>query len=390
MITILLTVIYISYIGLGLPHSLFGAAWPAIHTDLGLPIDYANYITVLISGSTVVASIWGSRLANKYGTYTIVTCGTAIAAVTLFGFSVSNSIVMMCLCAIPLGLSAGAIDVSLNNFIAINYSAMHINFLHCFYGVGIMASPYIMSVMLASTTWRSGYRVIFLIQCVIAVIILLSRSLWKKAGKEGSDEGEHVKPENLSYLKMAKTPSIVLIWVICIAANAIEGVGGLWGSSYLVYTHNFTESDAAKFITLFYIGMALGRFLSGILSVKISSWRLIIFGTGIMAASVVLMLLPVKSCVVVGMFLLGLGNGPVHPNIIHLTPRHFGEKYSGSVVSSEMAAAYLGITMAPPIFGLIAKNISTSVFPVYIGIWLLIFIASAFYFLKTTKYFKNI
>lgn len=386
MITLLLTVIYISYIGLGLPHSLFGAAWPAIHTDLGLSIEAANYITVLISGSTVIASIFGSRLANRFGTYAVVAVGTVLASAALMGFSLSGSLLMMCLCAIPLGLSSGAIDVALNNFIAVNYSAMHINFLHCFYGVGIMASPYIMSLMLESAGWRSGYRAVFLIQLIIAAIIIFSYPVWKRSGSTPEEER---KPENLSFLKMIKMPSILLIWVVCIAANAIEGVGGLWGSSFLVYSHGFSEAAAAKAITLFYIGIALGRFLSGILSVKISSWRLIIIGVVIMALGVIMMFLPYNSVIVLGIFLLGLGNGPVHPNIIHLTPRHFGEKYSASVVASEMAAAYFGITMAPPVFGMISKYISTDAFPLYTGIWLAIFVIASFYFLKKTDYLKK-
>ena len=228
MITLLLVIIYTAFIGLGLPHLVIGAAWPAIHTDLGLTIDAANYLTVLISGSTVVASILGSRLANKFGTYAVVDAGTSIAALALLGFSFSSGIVAMCACAIPLGLASGAIDFSLNNFISLNYSAMHANFLHCFYGVGIMASPYIMSIMLDSTGWRAGYRVIFILQCVIAGIIILSRPLWKLKGiKENADE-EEIKSENLSYLKMFKNPSILLIWIVCIAANAIEGVAGIW------------------------------------------------------------------------------------------------------------------------------------------------------------------
>ena len=389
MITLLLIIIYTAFIGLGLPHSVIGAAWPAIHTDLGLTIDAANYVTVLISGSTVVASVLGSRLANKFGTYAVVATGISLTALSLLGFSFSSSIVVMCLCAVPLGLASGAIDFSLNNFISLNYSAMHANFLHCFYGVGIMASPYIMSIMLDSTGWRAGYRVIFILQCVIALVVIFSRPLWKLKGIKENAEEDEVKPENLSYLKMFKTPSILLIWIVCIAANAIEGVAGIWTGSYLVYGHNYSEAQAAKIITLFYIGIALGRFLSGILSVKISSWRLIIIGTGFMTASVVLMMLPFESAVVLGVFLLGLGNGPIYPNLIYLTPKHFGEKYSGSVVSSEIAAAYLGFTVAPPIFGYIAKS-AASTFPIYVGAWIVVFVAASFFFLKKTGYFKKI
>ncbi len=385
MITLLLTVIYTAYIGLGIPHSLFGAAWPAIHTDLALAMDSANYITVLISGSTVVASILGAKLSNRFGVYAVVAVSTCTAAATLLGFSLSESLLAMCLLSIPLGLASGAIDVSLNNFIAVNYSAMHINFLHCFYGVGIMLSPYIMSVMLNSTGWRTGYFSIFLIQSAIALIIIFSKPLWKNARVTQLCEEREEKTKNLSYFKMLKNPSIILIWFLCISANAIEGAGGIWGSTFLVYTHNFTEANAAKTITLFYIGMALSRFLSGILSIKLSSRKLIATGTVIMLLSVILMLTPYKWAVISGIFLLGLGNGPVHPNVIHLTPKYFGKSHSGEIVSSEMAMAYLGITIGPPIFGFLANSITTALFPVYIGGWILMFALSLYFFFKKVQ-----
>lgn len=389
MVTALLLIIYIAFIGLGLPHSLFGAAWPAIQADFALPLSAANYITVLVSGCTVLSSMFGARLVNRAGTWAVVAASTAMAAAALLGFSLSGSLWVMCLFAIPLGLGAGAIDAALNNYIALYYSAMHMNFLHCFYGVGVVVSPYIMSVMLENASWRAGYRTIFLLQAAIAAVMVLSLPLWKRVKHKAVQEEEAAAPRTLSYIEMAKSKLIRLDWLMCIAANAIEGVCGAWGATYLVYAHGLGEGAAAKMITLFYIGMALGRFLSGLLSAKLSSWRLIHIGTACMVLGIVLMFLPVPTVAAAGLFLVGLGNGPIHPNIMHLTPRNFGEDVSGSVIGSQMAAAYFGIMAAPPVFGFLAEKISAALLPLYLVIWILIFVVAMMFFLRLKNHKTN-
>lgn len=386
MVTALLLIIYIAFIGLGLPHSLFGAAWPAIQTDFSLPVSSANYITVLVSGCTVISSMFGAKVVNKLGTWAVVTISTAMAALALLGFSVSGSLWMLCVFAVPLGLGAGAIDAALNNYIALYYSAMHMNFLHCFYGVGVVVSPYIMAVMLENASWQAGYRIIFLIQALVAICMFLSLPLWKKTRHKALDMEEEVSPRTLSYVEMAKSKLIRLDWLMCIAANAIEGVCGAWGATYLVHAHSLSESAAAKMITLFYIGMALGRFLSGLLSAKMSSWRMIFIGTIGMTLGVILMFFPNPALATAGLFLVGFGNGPIHPNIMHLTPRNFGEAVSGSVIGSQMAAAYFGIMVAPPVFGILAERMDVSVFPIYLLLWCILFgISTRFFIRKITE-----
>lgn len=382
MVTALLLVIYIAFIGLGLPHSLFGAAWPAIQSDFGVSIDSANYITILISGFTVVSSMLGARLVNRFGTRVVITSCTILAAISLLGFSLSDGLIVMCLFAIPLGLSSGATDAALNNYIALHYSAMHLNFMHCFYGIGIMTSPYILSMMLDGSGWRGGYRMIFMLQLAIALIIIFTLPLWKKVRYTTTNTEEDEESKNLPYLTMVKTPSIRLIWYICIAVNAIEGVAGVWGSSYLIYAHSMTEAKAALSITMFYIGMALGRFVSGLLSAKMSSWKVIKISGAVMVLGTLLMFMPTPSVAVAGLFFVGLGNGPVYPNIMHLTPKHFGKQYSGSVMGSQMATAYFGVLIGPPLFGYLANLISAAVLPFYIGIWDVVFVIAAVLFLR--------
>lgn len=389
MITILLIVIYIAYIGLGLPHSLFGAAWPAISSDLSLSVDMANYITILISGCTVLSSIFGARLAKRLGTGTVVSASAALAAGALLGFSFSSELWMMCIFAIPLGLSAGATDAALNNYIAVNYSAMHMNFLHCFYGVGVMTSPCIMSVVLESAGWRTGYHTVFVVQSIIALALIASLPMWKRIQRQNAEEIVIAEVKKASYFSLVRRAEVWLNWVMCISANAIEGVAGLWASTYLVHIHGFGEAEAAGSVMFFYIGIASGRFLSGLLSRRIESVRLIKIGAVVMLFGIAGSLVRSPSFAILGLLLIGLGNGPVHPNILHLTPRCFWEKISGTVMGTQMAAAYLGITVAPPIFGFIAKSVSAAVFPWYLAIWFVIFSASSFFFFRKVKQYLS-
>lgn len=387
MVTALLMVIYIAFIGLGLPHSLLGSALPGIEAELGVSSTALSSITMVITGCTIVAAVFGARIVNKYGTRAVVLVSALVAALALLGFSFSGSLWMMCLLAIPLGLSSGATDASLNNYIALHYSAMHLNFMHCFYGVGIMASPYIMSMILKHSGWRIGYRAIFGIYLLIVAIIVVTLPLWKKVQhkKNEENEEEEVTPKNLSYLSMLKTPEIRLDWLMCIAINAIEGVTGTWGAFYLTRAHHLSEADAAGFITLFYIGLALGRFLSGLLSTKLSSWKLIKISTLVMVAGTMIMFVPNPVFAAAGFFFVGLGNGPVYPNIMHLTPKHFGKEYSASVLGSQMATAYFGVLVGPPVYAFLADKIAAAVMPVYILVWDALFIVAAAFFLKKMK-----
>lgn len=383
---LLLLVIYLTFICPGLASSLFGTAFPAIQTEFDLLPASANYITILTTGFTILSSMFGARLVNKFSTRTVVAVCTTLAAVSFLGFSISPNLWVMCLFAIPLGLSAGATDAALNNYISLHYKAIHMNFMHCFFGIGTIASPYIMSIMLRLDGWRGGYRMVFLLQLTIAVIFILSFPLWKKVNHQVQNEDtDSIKPENLSYVAMAKNSAIRLDWLMCIAANAIEGVVMTWGSSFLIDAHSLSDASAAGLITTFFIGMTIGRFLSGLISTKISAWNLIKISSFVMLVGTMLMFVPVSSVAISGLFLVGLGVGPIYPNIMHLTPTHFGQKHSASVLSSQMAAAYLGILIAPPIFAWIANFIGYSFLHCYLLVIDIIFMVSAYLFSKKVK-----
>lgn len=389
MTTLLLIVIYVSFIGLGLPDSLFGSAWPAIYSDLGLPKDYANFVTIIISIGTALSSFFSARLINKFGTKTITLLSSAIIALSLLGFSLSNNILALCVCSIPAGLGAGAIDAGLNNYIALNYSATHMNFLHCFYGVGVALSPYLLSLALSfSNDWRLGYRIVFYIQLGITLLSLISLPLWKKVNAKNNIIEK--KGKTLSFKQLCKTPGVVIGWVVYFTTTALEFTCGTWSCTYLVETVRISEAQAARIFLFFYVGMTVGRFLSGVVSNKLCYKQILAIGYGTVGLGILILFLPLPvQFKGVALFLIGLGNGPTYPNLTYQTPKFFGEEASMSMVGAQMLMATLGILIMPPIFGFLAENISFNIFPLYILIMFVIMVVSTIIFIKKVQSEKN-
>lgn len=375
MFTLLLIAIYIAYIGLGLPDSLFGTSWPAIYPEWGLPISYANFITIINCMGTTTASIFSARLIKRFGTGGITVLSTALTAVSLLGISYAPSFLWICILSIPLGMGAGAIDTALNNYVATHYNASHMSFLHCFYGVGITISPYIMSLALSdNSAWQKGYRYAFFIQTCITLTMILALPLWKKVktAKEAAGEEEE-EIIVLGYGKMLRNPSIVMILLAFMASCALEALCNVWGATYLVDAKGFLPDKAASLIMFYYIGFTLGRFLSGILANKLSSWCLTCSGIGICGIATLIILLPLPAIfAAVGLCLMGFGVGPIFPNLTHLTPTIFGKKISQSVIGAEMAMSYIAYMVVPFIFGLAARNISITLYPWFIAIMFVI------------------
>ncbi len=369
MATLLLLIIYIAFIGLGLPDSLFGAAWSAIWPEFGVGLGASGYVTVLVSGCTVISSLLSARILARFSTAAVTAVSTAMTAAALLGYSFAPGLWCMCLFAVVLGFGAGAIDAALNNYVALHYSAMHMNFLHCFYGVGVVVSPYVMSRMLQNAGWREGYRAVSLLQAGIALLLVLSLPLWKKVRHSSAGTADEVPQRVMSFAEMARTPSIRLVWGLCVATNAVEAVCGIWGSSFLALAHGLSVAEAAGAITFYYLGLALGRFLSGLVSARIRPWRIIFICLGITLAAVALLFVPVPAVAIAGLFLAGLGNGPIYPNLMFLTPEHFGEEVSASVIGSQMAFAYGGFMAAPPLFGVLAQTVSVRLLPAYTLFW---------------------
>ena len=384
MTTVLLVVIYIAFIGLGVPDSLIGSAWPAIHTELGIPVEMVSILTFLISGCTVLSSMFSTRILNKLGTAKVTAFSTAMTALSLFGFSLAPSFWFMIPLAIVLGLGAGAIDSGLNNYVALHCKASHMNFLHCFYGVGVSLSPYIMSQAFENVGWRGGYRYAFYVQSAIAILLIISLPMWKKSSSE--EQAEEEKGVTLTLFQMAKNRDVQKVWVIMLMTNAIEYACGVWGSTYLVEEKGFSIEKGALALTIYYVGMSLGRFLSGLLANKIKTWKRIFLGSVILAPAILIMLLPLPNIfAVLGLFLIGLGNGSIYPNMIHLTPHNFGKEVSQSIMGSQIAFAYIGVMLAPPMVSLISGVFGIKVYPVLLALLYVVMVATLKCFVNCLK-----
>ena len=380
MSTLLLIVIYIAFIGLGLPDSLFGTAWPAIYTDFVLPISYGSFISVTVSCGTVVSSLLSARLIRKFGTNRVTAISTLLTAVALIGFSVSPNILFLVLFSIPLGIGAGSVDVALNNYVALHYSARQMSFLHCFYGIGVSVSPYILSLVIGSEGgWRNGYRIAFLIQICITVLLFLTLPLWKKV-KHPAGTAEEAEAKALSVRETVKIPGVKSMCALFFLTCVIECTCSAWGSTFLVEYKHMTPDKAAQVILLYFVGMAIGRFLSGVFSAKLHSWKIIGIGQCILGVAMVLLFVPGSSffCTL-GLFCIGLGNGPLFPNFNYLAPESFGKDVSQSVISIQMAIAYVGIMLGPMFCGLLGQAVGMFIFPFYLLCAYLIMAVTTFY-----------
>lgn len=365
---LLLCVIYIAFIGLGLPDSLLGSAWPAIHLDFGVPVSFANFISILSSLCTITASLNSARVIRRFGIGSVIACSTALTVLGLLGYSLSTHFVWLIVLTLPLGLGAGAIDTGLNNYVALHYNANHMSFLHCFYGIGVTLSPYLMSVALSGPDgWRGGYRLAFSVQLVIVIITILALPLWKRTERPVHQDEAEAPMRTLSLSELARIPAVRAVWLIFITSCGIEFTLGGWCSTYLVQAKGVAVDAAARMAMLFYLGMAVGRFLSGVLAGKLTAWQLVRYSEMLVLVAVLFLLLPLGlSAAGVGILLCGLGVGPLFPNMTHLAPINFGRDISQSVIGSQQAAATFGIMVLPAFFGLLAQYVGAWIYPWYL------------------------
>ncbi len=386
MATLLIIVIYVAFIGLGIPDSLFGPAWPVMHLDFGLDVSVAGYITPFCTIFTAISSLVSARLINRFGTARVTAVSTVLTALGLLGYSLAPNIFVVILMSIPLGLGGGAIDAGLNNYVALHFNTATMSYLHCFYGVGVSLSPYLMSIALDTTgAWRDGYRLAFFVQTGIALLVIVTIPLWKKV-KTKNILSEDIPAKTLSLWQTLRVKGVWMTSLIFVLSCAIEMLAGAWGSTFLVESKGMEPADAAVVITFYYLGMTLGRFLSGLISHKLSSWRIILLGQGIVALAVVMLLLPVPAVVSgAALFLVGLGNGPLYPNLVHLTPYNFGADISQSIMGTQMAAASAGILLMPLIFGTLVGFLSADIFPAFIMILFVLMVLITLLMLRFVK-----
>lgn len=372
MYTFLLALIYIAFISLGLPDSLLGAGWPVICNDLNVPISFMGIISMVISGGTIISSLLSDKLTRKFGTRIVTVMSVFLTAIALFGFSFANQIWMMIVFAIPFGLGAGAIDAALNNYVALHYTSKHMSWLHCFWGVGAIVSPFVMSYALINSTWNNGYRIVAFMQLGIGFLLLVTLPVWKINHQSAEN---HTK--SIGLVEVLKIKGVPYLLIGFFAYCAAEATAMYWASTYLVEVKGITTDQAARFASMFYIGITIGRFLSGFIMNKLGDRKMIILGTCILSCGLIALLIPTESSIVAlaGFIIIGFGCAPIYPCIIHSTPNNFGAENSGAIIGIQMASAYIGSTFIPPLFGLLGNLISFKILPVYLSIFIMIMIS---------------
>ena len=373
MYTLLLAVIYLVFISLGLPDSLLGSGWPTMRLVFDQPLSAAGMVSMIITGGTICSSLLSERLTAKFSTRGVTVASVFLSAVALFGFSVSTRFWMLCLWAVPYGLAAGCIDSAINNYVALHYRSRHMSWLHCFWGVGTVISPCVMSWALRHSGWQLGYRTVALIQLAIGVVLVLTLPVWNIH----RDEAQTARAGQVLGIRGAlKIKGAPTLFVGFFAYCGAEGTSILWASSYLAGERGFSAQRAAASAAVLYVGITVGRFVSGFIADKVGDRGMIRLGTGVIAAALAVLALPGggELGALLGLGLLGLGNAPVYPAIIHATPANFGEENSQGIIGMQMASAYVGSTLMPPLFGLIANRAGLGWMPLFLALLILLMI----------------
>lgn len=372
MYSLLLALIYLAFISLGLPDSLLGSGWPVMHAELAVPVSSMGVVSMVISGGTIVSSLMSDRLTRKLGTGGVTVVSVFLTVLALLGFSFSNKFWMLIAFAVPYGLGAGAIDAALNNYVALHYKARHMSWLHCFWGVGTIVSPFVMSWALTYQTWNDGYRTVALVQLAIAVLLLVTLPVWK-ANKTAAE----TKQQSVGVRGALKIKGVPYILTGFFAYCAAEATAMQWASTYFAEVKGLPAERAAGLAALFYIGITAGRFVSGFVTDRLGDRNMIRLGTGMLICGIGALALPTASytAAIAAFLVIGFGCAPIYPCIIHSTPANFGAENSGAIIGIQMAGAYVGSTFVPPFFGLLGNALGFSIMPVYLLCFVVLMIA---------------
>ncbi|WP_179032832.1 MFS transporter [Paenibacillus kribbensis] len=391
MATWFLIVIYLAFVSLGLPDSLLGSAWPVMWPDMGASLGSAGILSMVVAGGTIISSLASGNLIQRLGTGKVTLISCLLTAGALLGFSMAPFMFWLVILAIPLGLGAGAVDAALNHYVAENYKAHHMNWLHCFWGLGATMGPIIMSYYIADhNSWRGGYTAVAMIQFALVLILFVTLPLWKRSAAchepvSAQNDVQHDQAEsvllqtegnvktNVLHIKGVK-PSLIAFLFYC----GVESTVGLWGASYLVGARHITAETAAGWISLYYGGITIGRMITGFITLKVHNRVLIRCGQLVAIAGGGILLLPLPGALsLVGFILIGLGLAPIYPGLLHETPTRFGRGNSARLMGYQMAVAYTGTTFLPPLFGIIATQTSINLFPFVVLVFLIFMLMSA-------------
>ena len=374
----LLVLIYLAFISLGLPDSVLGSAWPSMYAGFGVPVSAAGMVSMIISGGTIISSLNSAKLIRRFGTGLVTLASVAMTAFALLGMSLSGSFYLLCLLAVPLGLGAGSVDTALNDFVALHYRASHMSWLHSFWGLGASLGPVIMSSALLRQSslwggWQGGYRSIGLLQTALAAVLLSALPLWKQ-GKNDSAQKSDKREKPPGLLRLIRLPRALPALSTFFFYCSLESTVGLWGASYLVMYRGVAPQTAAGWVALYYSGITAGRMLGGFISLKVTQRRMIRLGISVIALGILCLVMPVEFIALAGLFLIGLGCAPIFPAMMHETPRTFGEDNSRAIIGVQMAGAYLGSTLMPPLFGLIGAALGYGLFPAALSLFFVLMV----------------
>ena len=376
MASLLLPVIYLAFISLGLPDSLLGSAWPSMVGQLGADLSWAGIVSMIISAGTIVSSLCSERLNARLGTGGVTAVSVLLTAAALFGFSTCTRFWQLCVWAVPYGLGAGSVDAALNAYVSLHYKSRHMSWLHCMWGVGASAGPVIMGRALAGGSWQGGYRIISLIQFGLTAVLLLSLPLWKRPEK--TPESADYTPEHRTLPQLLRMPGVPQVLLCFFCYCALESTAGMWAASYCTLVRGIDAGTAAGWASTFYLGITIGRGVCGFLTIKINDQNMIRLGQVLIALGVVLVLLPAGQGVLfAGLVTIGLGCAPVYPSIIHETPANFGREVSLAMTGIQMAFAYVGSCLMPPLFGLLAQYVTPALYPWFLAALLALMFAMA-------------
>lgn len=376
----LLIIIYLAFISLGLPDSLLGAAWPVMQLDFGAPLDTAGLLFMTVAGGTIISSLVSGKVLKRFGTGKVTLVSVLMTAAALLGFYFAPAVIWLIVCAIPLGLGAGAVDTGLNDYVAANYKAHHMSWLHCFWGVGATLGPIIMAQFISEgNVWRNGYFAISVIQFVLVFILLVTLPIWKKVKNKNNTPlnekflDEASDEENVNEVSPLKIKGVKLALAAFLFYCGVEAAVGLWGSSFLVNVKGLSAASAAQWVSFYYAGITVGRFITGFITFKMTNRTLIRSGQIIALAGAIILLIPLPPVFsLVGFIIVGLGLAPIFPCMLHETPARFGKQHSQSIMGYQMALAYTGTTFIPPLLGFISSHSTIGIFPV----WLILFAAA--------------
>ena len=377
MTTLLLIIIYLAFFSLGLPDAVLGGSWPTMYKEFDVPVSYVGIISMVICLGTIVSSLASDKMTFKWGTGKVTAVSVSMTAVALLGVSTADSFWVLLLWAVPYGLGAGGVDASINNYVAVHYSSRVMSWLHCMWGLGAMAGPYILGfILMGGGTWNTGYFAISVLQFALTAILFISLPLWKGRQVMADEEGQEFPSKALSLREILAIPGAKNIILAFFCYCALEQTTGLWASSYMVLHKGVAEDVAAAYASMFYIGITVGRFISGFMTMKFNDKQMIRIGMSVLLIGVLILFLPLSEYVALaGFILIGLGCAPVYPCIIHSTPAIFGADKSQAIVGLQMASAYVGSLTMPPLFGLIANHISVGLLPAVLLMILLLMAA---------------